>query len=301
MHERTRQIRDSPAVAYPGDAGGNGDVGRSHGLATEDQPLLDQPVPDAFRSDRKRVGMNEAAAAEPDRQQIRHAEQGAHAADLDDRVRLARKSAADLPDIRRCAADIDDHRVRQARKEGRAAHRIGRAAGEAHDRQCRRRCGLHHCAVVLRQVERSGDSAGRDSRDKAGDSRAGQIDQRGIEERCIFPLEETDAAEVVRYGYRGIGEFLAKDDLSPLLAAGIERRKDRGNSHRADAVVTDLARCLPHSGLVERHDGAPVVVMPTFEHEYGATDTLGEVGLPVAERRQRGARRQSDPHRGDTR
>ncbi len=41
--------------------------------------------------------------------------------------------------------------------------------------------------------------------------------------------------------------------------------------------------------------------MPAREHEHVAADPIGEILRPIAERRQRGARRQSDAHRGDAR
>ena len=56
---------------------------------------------------------DEAAAAEPDRHQVGHAEQGAHAADLDDRIGLARKAAAQL---RRYRSRCRRHRPRSRRR-----------------------------------------------------------------------------------------------------------------------------------------------------------------------------------------
>ena len=42
------------------------------------------PLPDTPRPDGERIALDNAAAAETDRQQIRHAEECAHAADFDD-------------------------------------------------------------------------------------------------------------------------------------------------------------------------------------------------------------------------
>jgi hypothetical protein len=58
---------------------------------------------------------------------------------------------------------------------------------------------------------------------------------------------------------------------------------------------------LAHTEFVKRHDRAAVVIMPTFEHKDAAADELGQIRRPIAKRRQRGARRQPDPHRRDTR
>ena len=85
---------------------------------------------------------------------------------------------------------------------------------------------------------------------------------------------------------RGIRALVAKDGARPLLAARVERRKNCGNGHRADAVLTDPVRDLPHAVLIEWHDRPTVVIMSAFEHEDGAADALGEIGRPVAERRQ---------------
>ena len=81
-------------VADVGDAGGDGAVGGGDRTAAEHQRRLGQAVADAVRSDSQRVGRNDTAAAESERKQIGHAEQRAHLADLDDRVGLARKTAA---------------------------------------------------------------------------------------------------------------------------------------------------------------------------------------------------------------
>ena len=97
-----------------GDAGGDGAVGSGDRVAAEHQRRLGQPVADAVRSYRQRVGRNDTAAAESEGKQIGHAEQRAHLADLDDRVGFPRKAVAKLADIGRSAADIDDHRVLDA-------------------------------------------------------------------------------------------------------------------------------------------------------------------------------------------
>ena len=54
--------------------------------ATEDKRVLRQTVADAERTHLRRRGINMASATKTDRQQVRHAEQRAHAADLDDRI-----------------------------------------------------------------------------------------------------------------------------------------------------------------------------------------------------------------------
>jgi hypothetical protein len=65
LHEIAREIGDGSIVADPSEAGCNRDIGRSHGIAAEDQSLFDQPVPDAFRPDRKGIGRDKAPAPSP--------------------------------------------------------------------------------------------------------------------------------------------------------------------------------------------------------------------------------------------
>src|SRR5215831_2040484 len=67
--EIARQAGDSTAIADPGEAGRDGNVGRGHGVAAEDAALIDQPIADALGPHCQRIGLDEAAAAETDRQQ----------------------------------------------------------------------------------------------------------------------------------------------------------------------------------------------------------------------------------------
>jgi hypothetical protein len=160
---------------------------------------------------------------------------------------------------------------------------------------------LHHGPIILGQIERRGDPARGDCRSEPVNRDPRQIDQRSVEKGGILALEEADAAEVVRYGDRSIRALLGKDRPRPLLAARVELREDRGDRDRPGPVLTDPPRGSTHAGLVERHDRPAVIVMPAFEHEHLAAHALGEILGPVAERWQRGARRQPDAHRIDAR
>ena len=68
LHKIAREIGDRSFVADLSKAGRDRDIGRSHGIAAEDQSLFDQPVTDASRPDGNAVGRDEAPAAKPDRQ-----------------------------------------------------------------------------------------------------------------------------------------------------------------------------------------------------------------------------------------
>ena len=62
--------------------------------AAEGERVRGQAVADRQRPDRDGIERDVAAAAEAEREQVRHPEQRAHAADLHDRVRLAREAVA---------------------------------------------------------------------------------------------------------------------------------------------------------------------------------------------------------------
>ena len=112
-----RDRRCAGAIANIQQSGGDRDIGRGQLRAAEDKRVLRQAVADAERADPCRRRIDMAAAAEADRQQVRHAEQRAHAADLDDRIGLTRKAMAQMADIACCAADVHDHGVVDARTD----------------------------------------------------------------------------------------------------------------------------------------------------------------------------------------
>ena len=108
---RRVEMGDLLLVAELEHARGDGDVGRGELLAAEGDALLQQAIADRHRPDLERIELHVAAAAQADRQQVGHAEQGAHAADLDHRIGLAREAVLELADVGRGAADIDHHGV----------------------------------------------------------------------------------------------------------------------------------------------------------------------------------------------
>src|SRR5262249_29708096 len=116
-------------------------------------PLNGQAVSDGERTDPQRVQCYMAAPAEPDGDEIRHAEERAHTPNSDNRIGLAWKSAPELTDIGGGAADIDHNRVCEPRKIGAAAHGIGGAGRKTVDRQRSGLRGLRHRAVVLGDKE----------------------------------------------------------------------------------------------------------------------------------------------------
>src|SRR6266403_1174548 len=94
-----RDSRDTRTIANIEQPGGHRDVGRRHLRAIEDKRVLRQTVADAEWANPRRRCVDMAAAAETDRQEVRHAEQGAYSADLDDCIGLTWKSMTQLADV----------------------------------------------------------------------------------------------------------------------------------------------------------------------------------------------------------
>ena len=82
-------------LAQIADAGGNRKFGCGQGLAAEDQGFPADPEADALRPHSKGRRFHPGAAAEPQRQEIRHPEKRPDTADFNDVVGLARKAPAE--------------------------------------------------------------------------------------------------------------------------------------------------------------------------------------------------------------
>ena len=164
-----------------------------------------------------------AAATETDRQQVRHAEQRAHAADLDDRIGLTRKSMAQLADIACCAADIHDQGVFEPGQMRRAAHRVGRTGGKAHHGEGDGRFSLHHRAVVLGEEQRGVDAAFGGRLAEGGHRFDGEVVQHRIEKRRVLALKQTDPSKIMRQGHGDVRADLLQDIACRNLAARIKR------------------------------------------------------------------------------
>ena len=135
LHEGARQVGHPPPVAEVDQAGGDGHVGGGERGAAEHAAVVHQPIADAARPHPAPVVVDQRAAAEADGQKVRHPEQRAHAADLDDVVGLAGEAVAQAADVGGGAADVDDDRVAQAREERRTPHAVGGPGREAVDRE----------------------------------------------------------------------------------------------------------------------------------------------------------------------
>src|ERR1051325_7944699 len=98
---------DARPVAQVDEAGGHRHVGHGEHVAAEHQRLLGEAVAHAGRPDGQRLARHAGAAAQPERQEIRPAEERAHAADLHHAVGLAREAVAQAADVGGGAAHVD--------------------------------------------------------------------------------------------------------------------------------------------------------------------------------------------------
>jgi hypothetical protein len=196
-------------IAQPGPSGRDRGVGERQRAAAEDQRLLLQEVADAARAsaDAFRVAVNHGAAAERDRDQVRHPEVGPDAADLDSVGGLAREAVDQHADVGGGAAHVGDQGIGRAGEEGGAADAVG---GAAADREYRIPEGLieaHQRAVVLREQGRRrqavrGERVPHGLCHVAGDPGQGPVEYRGV-----LPLEEPERADLVAERYVHLAEL----------------------------------------------------------------------------------------------
>lgn len=180
LDEDAREVGDRVGVPGVQKACGDGDVGGGEGGAAKDQGLLGKQPPDGSRSDGDAdagvgdagvgggcgVGVggaaadlsDEGAAADADRDQVRHPEVGAQPGQLGGVGRLAGIAAAQRAHVGRRAADVHDERVLDAGEEAGTSDAVGRAGGEGPHREARGELRRHERPVVLAEEEGAGDA-----------------------------------------------------------------------------------------------------------------------------------------------
>ena len=129
-----------------------------------------------------------AAAAQTDGKYIWHPEVGAHTAHLNRHGRLPRETFVQRSNIGRRAANIDNDGIGHPRQERRSAHRIGRARGKGQHWKAFGIGRIHQGAVVLRQIEPTGDASFGDGLTEGVNHMSRQIAQAGVHDRGIFAL-----------------------------------------------------------------------------------------------------------------
>ncbi len=300
LHQRGGQRGHPRAVAEVDEAGGHRDVGDGEDVAAEHERLLGEAIAHAGRPDgeRRRPRGHARSTAQAEGQQVGHAEERAHAADLDHVVGLAGEAVAEAADVGSGAPHVDHQRLVAGGEEGGPAHGVGRPRGEGVDGIGLGHLRQHDGAVVLGEIERRLDAAPTQGLREGARCLAGQLDQAGVEQGRVLALEQADAAEAVGQGDGDVGALLAEDGRRLLLAGGVQWREHCGDRDRADARRADAPGRLAHALLVERHERAAVELVAALQHDDLAADQVGQVLRPVHEGRQRGAGGQADAHGG---
>jgi hypothetical protein len=255
-----------------------------------------QPVADAGRADaRNRLGvLDDAAAAERDRDEVRHPEVRTDPADFDGRAGLAREPVDEHADVGRRAAHICHESVRRAGQEGRAADAVRRAAADREHGVADGVVEGHQSPVVLgeedhglevmrceRRLERSRDSA----RHRA---------ERRVHDRRVLAFEQTDRPDLVAERDRQVAQLLADD----VRGGRLMLVRDRGEHarHRDRLGLTGhLAEEGAQAVLAQRNDLAAVELHPSADDRLADGDRLTQIRGPVVERRDGCGRRGPDP------
>ena len=177
-------------------AGRDGNIAGCQGVAAKDPGLLQQAITHGLGSDvrPRAIEAHPTAAAEADRQKVRHAEVGAHAADVRTQRALARKSGGQQANVGGRAADVGDDGIAQTRQVGGAAHGVGRTRGERQHRVLRDHVGIHQGAVVLTDEERCLDPERGQCRGERRHHIDGHAGQRCIHDGGVFALQQANLA-----------------------------------------------------------------------------------------------------------
>ena len=105
---------------------GDNNIRRGQRIAAKDQAFRGQAMTDRLRAQGLAISADQAAAAEADRLNVRHAEIGPDATHLDHRIGFAREATLQHTNVRRGAANINDNGILQPGQQHGAAQGIGR-------------------------------------------------------------------------------------------------------------------------------------------------------------------------------
>lgn len=210
---------------------------RGQHLSSKHPRVPREVMPDGVRPNRdvqalrRLVCPDARPAAQPNRLHVRHGKVRAHAANLDERCRLARKARREQhPDICGRPANVDDDRrlarlggllLVEAREERRPAHRVGWPRREGADRQLRRGGGRRQRAVVLGEEERAGEVQCAHSVLEAADGALGEGQDGRVEDGRILAFQEADLSDCSR---QLAGELTEVQLLTITGADDVDRR-----------------------------------------------------------------------------
>ena len=295
------ELRDAALVADVGIARSNRDVGRRELAAAEHERLARDPVADGTRPDADLAAFrdDQAAAAEADGDQVRHAEVRAHAADVDRDRRFARGAVDERADVGRRAADVHDQRLGGAGEVARAAHAVGRARGEGQHGIARDHVRVEQRAVVLAHIERSAQAEVGQRPPEGFDDPPRHRQQRRVHHGRVLALDQADAADVAGQRDERRGQLLLQDVGRFLLLRRVDGREHGGDGDGLDAAGRELARGALHFGGIERRDRAAVVVEAAADDLGVAVDGLAQRRRPVGHRPDGERRRRAEAQHAD--
>jgi hypothetical protein len=113
-----------------------------------------------------------------------------------------------------------------------------------------------------------------------------------------FPLKQADAANFVGEADAGAGDCFGHQRRGMLLLIRVDRREDRRDSHRGEALIGNLVRRLADFGVVERGNRAAVELIAAVDEMAHAADGLHEIERPIHKGAQRGGGGQTDAQHG---
>jgi len=262
-------------------AGRDRAVGQRGCRPAEDQRLLRQQVTDAARPDADITVITgyHRAAAERDRDQIRHPEVGPDAADRHPLRGFPREPVGQHSEVSGGAAHVRHQRVGDPGEERGAADAVGWAAPDREDRVTQGLIQAHQRAVVLREERHRPQAVGGERVPHRAGHIAGDPGQGAVEYRRVLPLDQPDRADLV--AERGV--HVAELALDHLGGQQFVTRRDRGeHAGDRDAVgrIADLPE-KPRDGVgVERGEILAVELDPAVHDRRADGDRADEVRRP---------------------
>ena len=243
---------------------------------------------------------HDRAAAEANRNNVRHAEVRAHAANLHGKHALAREAVRQNAQVGGGTAHVDDHSVFQARQKRRAANGVRGAARNGENRVAHGVFGTHERAVVLAQVHLGvGDAFARKRRDEAFRRGFRNVDERRVQNGGVFALKQAHTADFARNGNGEIvAERLAHDGRGARLVACVDRRKHARDGD-AVAFALHLVRNAAQLVLIERSDFAAIELVPAAHKEPLVVDGRAQLCRPVDHGLDSARRRRADTNHGN--
>ena len=156
------------------------DIAGCEHLAAEDKCLLSQSIPNALWANLQWISRHVRPTSQSKRINIWHTKICANPADLNCNRSFAREAMGKRAYIRRSTANVNDHRIFQARKKSRAAHRVRRTRCKCEHRILLCKIRTHKSAIVLGKIQRSANAKLLDGTPKCSNRLCRKYSQAGI-------------------------------------------------------------------------------------------------------------------------